>query len=198
MERLKNTFIELIAGNHSKNGNSFCGDTYYFDQKENIFICLLADGLGSGRYAYESSFAAAEAVKEQWQFESVEKLMNIINEAMFQKRGAAVAIFRIDFNSHEVEYTCVGNIRFYLYGPDGKLTYPLPVTGYLSGRPQKYRMERFSYEPGSKFLVHSDGINIMNTKELMRYRDVDQIAARLDDVALQSNDDATFLIGNLL
>lgn len=198
MERLNNQFIELIAGNHSKDGNSFCGDTYYFEQKESSFICLLADGLGSGRFAYESSNAAAEAVKQQWQTEPVENLMNVINEAMFQKRGAAVALFSINFESHEFEYTCVGNIRFYLYGPDGKLTYPLPVTGYLSGRPQKYRMERFSYESGSKFLVHSDGINLLNTKELMRYRTTEQIAAKLDEVAIQSNDDATFLIGTLL
>lgn len=198
MKKLKNAQLELIAGTHSKNRNSFCGDTYYFAQEESSFVCLLADGLGSGRYAYESSYAAAEIVEQQWQAETVEGMMDLINKAMFHKRGAAVALFKVDFEACSFEYTCVGNIRFYLYGPDGKLTYPLPVTGYLSGRPQRYRMERFMYESGSKFLVHSDGINLLNTKELMRYRTVEQIAAVLDEVALKSNDDATFLVGNLL
>jgi negative regulator of sigma-B (phosphoserine phosphatase) len=198
MEKMQSTQLELIAGTHSKDGNSFCGDTYYFMQEENSFVCLLADGLGSGRFAYESSRAAAEIVEKEWQAETVEGMMNLINEAMFQKRGAAVALFKIDLETRRFEYTCVGNIRFYLYGPDGKLTYPLPVTGYLSGRPQRYRMERFVYEPGSKFLVHSDGVNLLNTKELMRYRNTEQIAAELEMVALKSNDDATFLVGSLL
>lgn len=198
MEKLQSEKLELIAGVHSKNGNSFCGDTYFFAQEGSTFICLLADGLGSGRYAYESSQAAAEIVKRDWLSESIEEMMNLINTAMFQKRGAAVALFKIDFETRKFEYTCVGNIRFYLYAKDGRLTYPLPVTGYLSGRPQRYRMERFTYEPGSKFLVHSDGVNLLNTKELMRYRNAEQIAAELDAVALQSNDDATFLVGNLL
>ncbi|MET1029817.1 PP2C family serine/threonine-protein phosphatase [Domibacillus tundrae] len=198
MEKAKNAQLELIAGTHSKDGNSFCGDTYYFAQDENSFVCLLADGLGSGRYAYESSHAAAEIVEQEWRAETVEGMMDLINKAMFQKRGAAVTLFKIDFETRKFEYTCVGNIRFYLYGPDGKLTYPLPVTGYLSGRPQRYRMERFTYESGSKFLVHSDGINLLNTKELMRYRNPEQIASELDTVALKSNDDATFLVGNLL
>ncbi|WP_050182184.1 PP2C family serine/threonine-protein phosphatase [Domibacillus robiginosus] len=198
MKKVQTEQLELIAGTHSKGGNSFCGDTYYFAQDGDSFVCLLADGLGSGRYAYESSQAAAEIVERDWQAESVEGMMNLINMAMFQKRGAAVALFKIDFKQRKFEYTCVGNIRFYLYAKDGKLTYPLPVTGYLSGRPQRYRMEHFTYEPGSKFLIHSDGVNLLNTKELMRYRSADQIAAELDTVAIKSNDDATFLIGSLL
>ncbi|OMP66807.1 PP2C family serine/threonine-protein phosphatase [Domibacillus epiphyticus] len=198
MDRLKNTFIEMIAGSRSKNNNSFCGDTYFVELNNGEFICLLADGLGSGRYAYESSFAAAEAVKQRWQSETVEELMESVNQSLHQKRGAAVAIFKVNFEARQFEYTCVGNIRFYLYAPDGKLTYPLPVTGYLSGRPQRYRMERFTYEKGSKFLVHSDGVNLLNTKELMRFRTAEQIAAELDGAAVSANDDATYIVGSLL
>jgi negative regulator of sigma-B (phosphoserine phosphatase) len=198
MERLANKFIEMIAGSHSKGGNLFCGDTYFVDQKDDEFICLLADGLGSGEHAYESSFAASKVVEQSWHSETVNDLMEAINQSLHHKRGAAVALFKINFSTRQFEYSCVGNIRFYLYGPDGKLTYPLPVTGYLSGRPQRYRMERFPYEQGSKFLVHSDGISLLNTKELMRYRTTEQIAAELNDVAVISNDDATFIIGNLL
>lgn len=198
MEREKSKWLELVAGTHSKGGNAHCGDTYFFVQDDTSFVCLLADGLGSGRFAYESSYAALEIVEREWKRESIEGMMDLINKAMFQKRGAAVALFKVDFETKTFDYTCVGNIRFYLYGPDGKLTYPLPVTGYLSGRPQRYRMERFVYQPGSKFLVHSDGVVLLNTKELMRYRSTEQIAAELDAVAAKSNDDATFLVGNLL
>ncbi|OLN21813.1 phosphoserine phosphatase [Domibacillus antri] len=198
MDRLENMFIEMIAGSRSKDNNSFCGDTYFTELTQNEFICVLADGLGSGRYAFESSNAAAEVVKQKWQSETIEDLMEAVNQSLHQKRGAAVALFKINFNTRQFEYACVGNIRFYLYAPNGKLTYPLPVTGYLSGRPQRYRIERFSYEQGSKFLVHSDGIALLNTKELMRYRTTEQIAAELDGVAVKSNDDATFIVGNLL
>lgn len=198
MEHIKNTFIQMIAGTYPKNGNSFCGDTYYIDQQGDECICLLADGLGSGQYAYESSNAAAEVVKKNWRSETVEDLMELINQSLYQKRGAATALFKIKYSTRQFEYSCVGNIRFYLYGPDQKLTYPLPVTGYLSGRPQRYRMERFPYEQGSKFLIHSDGVTMLNTKELMRYRTTEQIAVELNEVAAKSNDDATFIVGNLL
>lgn len=198
METIDSRFGTVVAGTHSKNRNSYCGDTYFFAENGSSCVCLLADGLGSGKFAYESSYAAREVVEKEWQHETVEGMMEQINKKMFQKRGAAVALFKVDLETKQFEYACVGNIRFYLYAPSGKLTYPLPVTGYLSGRPQRYRVERFSFESGSKFLIHSDGVTMLNTKELMRYKQVGQIAEELDAVALQSNDDATFLVGSLL
>ncbi|KKB39755.1 PP2C family serine/threonine-protein phosphatase [Bacillus thermotolerans] len=197
MAHLQNEHLEVVAKKSAKNDNRFCGDSYYIHMTDEYLICVLADGLGSGEFAYHSSNAVVKAVEEH-HVESVDSLMNISNRVLYQKRGAAVGILKVYFDTQEFEYSCVGNIRFYLYTDEGKLTYPLPVTGYLSGRPQKYRTQRFSYESNCKFLLHSDGLNLLNVKNMLKNRSVQQISAILQEESLRSNDDATYIVGSLL
>ncbi|KAB7704815.1 SpoIIE family protein phosphatase [Bacillus aerolatus] len=197
MVYLQSEQLEICADKAAKDGKPFCGDSYYIHETDDYLICVLADGLGSGEFAFHSSYAVTKTVEEN-HHEPVDLLMRLSNNVLYQKRGAAVAILKIYFDKREFEYSCVGNIRFYLYSDEGKLTYPLPVTGYLSGRPQKYRTQRFSYEENCKFLLHSDGINILNVKAMMKNRSIQQIASILEEQTLRSNDDSTFIIGSLL
>jgi phosphoserine phosphatase RsbX len=190
--------IELIVHQSSKQGRTECGDSYYFTATDDYFVCVLADGLGSGRYAREASEAVVSVVKEN-HHKDVETLMKECNNALMQKRGAAVAIFKVYFQSREFVYSCVGNIRFFLYSPSGKLTYPLPVTGYLSGRPQVFQTQRFFYEPNSKFLVYSDGLNIQGTKSLLKSCiPVETVANEIIANYMTTSDDTTFIVGSLL
>ncbi|WP_335872379.1 PP2C family serine/threonine-protein phosphatase [Bacillus sp. 2205SS5-2] len=195
---LVHSSVDVHVQQSSKNENVFCGDSYFFKETKDYFICVLADGLGSGEYAYESSNAVITYVEEN-HAHSVDELMKESNKKMVHKRGAAVAILKVDFVEKTFEYSCVGNIRFYLYSPQGKLTYPLPVTGYLSGRPQKFKTQRFRYEDKSKFLMHSDGIQVMGIKALMNNRD-NLLSISEDILELQTDisDDSTFIIGSLL
>ncbi|UQD50859.1 phosphoserine phosphatase [Bacillus methanolicus] len=190
--------IELIVHQSSKQGRTECGDSYYFTATDDYFVCVLADGLGSGPYASEASDAVVSVV-EQNHHKDVETLMKECNHSLMQKRGAAVAIFKVYFKTMEFEYSCVGNIRFFLYSPSGKLTYPLPVTGYLSGRPQVFQTQRFFYEPNSKFLVYSDGLNLQGTKTLLKgYLPVESIANEILTKHITTSDDTTFIVGSLL
>ncbi|WP_100330101.1 PP2C family serine/threonine-protein phosphatase [Bacillus xiapuensis] len=197
MTHLQSDHIEVYATQTAKNNNFLCGDSYFIHETEDYLICVLADGLGSGEFAYESAAAVTKVVEDNHQ-ETVDCLMSLSNDVLQQKRGAAVAIFKADFKRQEFEYSCVGNIRFYLYTEDGKLTYPLPVTGYLSGRPQVYRTRRFAYETNCKFLLHSDGVQLLNVKSLLQNRSIHQIAYILEGESMQTNDDSTFIIGSLL
>ncbi|MFK2826304.1 PP2C family serine/threonine-protein phosphatase [Bacillus sp. B190/17] len=196
MGYLQSERVEICANQSAKNGQLFCGDSYYVHTTDDYLICVLADGLGSGEFAFHSSSAVTK-IAEEHHHESVERLMDLSNHALYQKRGAAVAILKVYFDTNEFEYSCVGNLRFYLYTDEGKLTYPLPVTGYLSGRPQKYRTQRFTYEANCKFLLHSDGVNLLNVKTMMRNRSIQQIASILEEGTAQSNDDCTYIIGSL-
>ncbi|RIW32755.1 phosphoserine phosphatase [Bacillus salacetis] len=198
MTHLVQDQIEVYAKQVAKGKNPYCGDSFFFTSTDDYFICILADGLGSGEFAYESSNAVVELV-EKHHHEDVSTLIDYCNQELMHKRGAAVAIMKAYYGSNEFEYSCVGNIRFYLYSSGGKMTYPLPVTGYLSGRPQKYRTQRFTYEPQSKFLLHSDGLNITNIKSLLQNSNSlrkinDEISLRLAD----PTDDTTFIVGSLL
>ncbi|MDZ5474572.1 PP2C family serine/threonine-protein phosphatase [Bacillus sp. 31A1R] len=198
MTYLNQKNIEAIAHQTTKQGNTLCGDSYFFAATDEYFICVLADGLGSGKYANEASSAVIEVV-EQYQHEDVNSIMSRCNEVLFHKRGAAVAVFKVDFIKKEFVYSCVGNIRFFLYTKNGRLTYPLPVTGYLSGKPQKFHTQRYPYEGNSKFLVYSDGINLQGVKALLKsYMSVERIAEEIKRNHTSHMDDATFILGSLL
>ena len=136
---------------------------------------------------------------EEHHHEDVDTLMRYCNNVLVQKRGAAVSIFKVFFETREFIYSCVGNIRFFLYSPNGKLTYPLPVTGYLSGKPQVFHTQRFVFESESKFLIYSDGFDIHGAKSLLKsYRSVAAIAEQIKSEYDNSLDDATFIVGSLL
>jgi phosphoserine phosphatase RsbX len=198
MAYLQQNEIELYAGQVSKNGNPYCGDSYFYTSTSDYFICVLADGLGSGKFAYESSHVVVEIVEEH-HHEDVETLMSLCNEALQKKRGAAVAIIKAYYHSQEFVYSCVGNIRFYMYAPEGKMTYPLPVTGYLSGRPQTYKTQRFHYDSNSRFLIHSDGLSISGVKNILqRYPTLYGALGDIQSLVDGTSDDTTYIIGNLL
>ncbi|MEH7885577.1 SpoIIE family protein phosphatase [Bacillus sp. JJ1609] len=193
-----NDKIELYAYQTIKEGKLECGDSYFYTATDDYFVCVVADGLGSGQYAHEAS-AAVVAVVEEHHHEDVDTLMKYCNNILVQKRGAAVSIFKVFFDTNEFVYSCVGNIRFFLYSPNGKLTYPLPVTGYLSGKPQVFHTQRFVFEPESKFLIYSDGFDIHGAKSLLKgYRSVAAIAEQIKSDYENSMDDATFIVGSLL
>jgi phosphoserine phosphatase RsbX len=191
--------IEVLVSQSSKNGMAFCGDDYFFLHTEEYFICVLADGLGSGEHAYESSHAVIEQVKANHELD-VETLMGVCNQVLVGKRGAAVSILKIHFAKNEFVYSSVGNIRFFLYNPSvDKLVYPLPVTGYLSGRKQVYRTQKFKCEPNAKFILHSDGLELKGARSfLKRMVPIDNNARCILESSPATSDDTTFILGSLL
>ena len=76
-----------------KNNNVYCGDSFYITINDDYFLCVLADGLGSGEFAYESSQAVVSIVKANPD-EDVDTLMDYANKVLVRKRGAAVAILK--------------------------------------------------------------------------------------------------------
>lgn len=198
MMHFQNECLEAYAFQRAKEGKAYCGDSFYMTANEDYFLCVLADGLGSGEYAYESSQAVASVVQSNSE-EDVQTLMDYSNKVLLSKRGAATAIFKVDFHEKSFAYSCVGNIRFYLYTPSGKMVYPMPVSGYLSGRPQKFRTQKFPYEPQSSFLIHSDGFVNENTKpSIKNHQSVSALAEQLKANQVNTNDDVTFIVGSLL
>lgn len=198
MIHVENKHLEAHAFQTAKGSNMFCGDSFYLSLKEDYFICVLADGLGSGQFAHEASRAVTSVVESNPK-ETINTLMDHCNQVLIRKRGAAVAILRVDFKKRIYEYSCVGNIRFFVHTSNNKLVYPMPVRGFLSGRPQKFRTHRYSYEENSAFLLHSDGFININTRELLGSKQsVWAMTDRLKAVQKNTNDDMSFIVGTLL
>ncbi|TQR21843.1 PP2C family serine/threonine-protein phosphatase [Psychrobacillus vulpis] len=190
--------VELYVYQEAKSGNSESGDTYFIEKNDNYLLCAIADGLGNGPYAKESADIIPE-ILGKYPEESIDSLLLRCNELMVQKRGAAVAIIKVDYYHRTISYSCVGNIKFYMYQSKvDKMTYPLPVMGYLSGRKQKIHTQTFSYEKNDLFLLHSDGVDMKSPKAILKkscnagylYKNVLEI--------IEHGDDATFIAGSLL
>jgi len=198
VEKIQHNFINAFIFNAAKKGNYESGDSYHTVLTDDYFICSVADGLGSGPIARESSQVIPQILRE-YHHETVDQLMQRFNKLMVHKRGAAVAIFKVDFNNKTLEYSCVGNIRFYLYRKvKDEIIYPLPVMGYLSGRPQKLRTQLYTYVENDLFLIHSDGVDLRNPKSMMRRATVPEQLYNDIVESIQTVDDATFITGSLL
>lgn len=198
MDSIRHPYLEVFVYQEAKEGNHECGDTYFTFMNDQYFLCAIADGLGNGPIARQSS-EIIPMILAEYHHETIDELLLRSNELMMHKRGAAVAIVKVDFAAKTIEYSCVGNIKFYMTRRDDeKMIYPLPVMGYLSGRPQKLKTQKYTYKPGDLFLLHSDGVVMNNPKESMRKSsgafDLHQTLIH----TIEHGDDATFIAGSLL
>ncbi|WP_075619249.1 PP2C family serine/threonine-protein phosphatase [Paenisporosarcina indica] len=198
MEVIKHPFLEVFVYQEAKEGNKESGDTYFTYMNEQYFLCAIADGLGNGPIARQSS-EIIPLILAEYHHETIDELLLRCNELMYQKRGAAVAIMKVDFIAKTLEYSCVGNIKFYMTRRDDeKMIYPLPVMGYLSGRPQKLRTQLYTYKPGDLFLLHSDGVVLGSPKSTMRNSAGAYCLHQTLVSTIEHGDDATFITGSLL
>lgn len=197
MEIFNSEKVEAYVYQEAKQGNRECGDAYYLYSGDDYFICAIADGLGSGPNARQSAIVVPEML-EKYHNETPDELLLRCNEQMVKKRGAAVAIVKADYHRQVIQYSCVGNVRFYMLHNQLRMIYPLPVMGYLSGRPQKLRTQEYAYQRGDLFFLHSDGVVLKSPKALLKgslgpyelYHNVLE--------TIEHGDDVTFIAGSLL
>lgn len=190
--------VQVETYQRAKKGNVHCGDSFYIKETDEYLLCVVADGLGSGEQAMIASSAVTETAKRYCD-DSVDELMAKCNEAVRNTRGAAVAILKFDKQTYKFAYNNIGNIRFYLYSPEGVLTYPLPVKGFLSGRvQQRFRTQTFAFRPKSRFLIHTDGLELKEVKSMFaRPVSIEQLSSQIQHSILSTNDDITYVIGHL-
>jgi phosphoserine phosphatase RsbX len=197
LERESNPYIQALAFQQAKPGNSCNGDCFYMKATDDYFICVVADGLGSGEHAHVSSNAIREVV-EQREHEEIGVLMEACNQSLKMKRGATVSLLRVDFQQKLVSYCSVGNIQFAFYNPPGLYIYPIPVNGFLSGKPCTFRIETFPYEKESTFIIHTDGLLLPSIKRVLaEFQTVEGVSSLLQQYTRGRKDDVTFVVGQL-
>lgn len=197
MEAIRTEHVEMYVYQEAKQGNIESGDAYFLHAEEDYFIFAIADGLGSGPVARQSAEIVPTVLREHHD-ESIDELLSRCNEYMFRKRGAAVAIVKVDFIKKTVQYSCVGNVRFYMLQGGKKMLYPLPVMGYLSGKPQKLNTQEYPYHPGDLFFLHSDGVELKSPTASLKESSGPYNLYQNVVSTIESGDDATFIAGSLL
>lgn len=193
MER-ENKRVKLSVFQKAKKGNYYCGDSYFYRETDEAFLCALADGLGSGEMARESSKAVMDVIDDN-PILTVEALVKKCNEVLVGKRGVVLGILRIDFKTDTYSYSSIGNIGVITVEPNGKRNRNIPLAGYLSGYPRTLRVTRGKAEKGMVFLMFSDGVNDRRlSSELTRIKNVDHITQQYKELYGQTRDDDTTLI----
>jgi negative regulator of sigma-B (phosphoserine phosphatase) len=189
--------VNVCAYQHPKKGNVYCGDGFFMNETDEYFICAVADGLGSGKKAKDSSALAMDMVNH-YQECDLEFIMNKCNEALVNERGAVLSIFKWYFKDRELYFSTVGNIQFFLHSPGLDIINPLPSSGFLTGRPQSIKVKNYTLIDSSSFIIYSDGLKLRSTKQFLKDLTSPIEASRqLQENIHQPLDDVTFLIGNI-
>jgi negative regulator of sigma-B (phosphoserine phosphatase) len=191
---MQQNHVNVSVYQKAKKGNYYCGDSYYFKETEEAFVCALADGLGSGELARDSSQAVMDVIEENPPL-TVEALVKKCNEVLMGKRGVVLGVLRIDFQTHTYSYSSIGNIGVITIDSEGKRSRSIPLAGYLAGYPRDLRVTRGKVHKGMKFLMFSDGVNDRRlSKHVTEARSVDYITEEYKQLYGQAREDDTTLI----
>lgn len=191
---IKGPRVEVGTYQKAKEGNYYCGDSYFYTETENEFVCALADGLGSGEFARESSQIVVGIIKDNIHA-SIEQIIEICNEKLTGKRGVVLGILKLDFSLKRYSFSSIGNIGVITIMQDGKKKRSIPNAGYLAGYHRKFKVESGDLDPTMNFIMFSDGVS--DTELAQRYflnKNVNETIATYTYKNGQSIDDDTTLL----
>ena len=152
-----NSKVEVSVFQKAKKGNYLCGDSYFYTETENEFVCALADGLGSGEFAKESSQIVINIIRDNIGA-TVEELVKICNARLMGKRGVVLGILRMDYRTKISAFSSIGNIGIMSITTDRKKKRTIPNAGYLAGYHRPFKVMTQKLEPGMTFVIFSDGV----------------------------------------
>ncbi|MGM0522879.1 MAG: indirect negative regulator of sigma-B activity [Bacillota bacterium] len=186
--------VHISVYQKAKKGNYYCGDSYYYTETSDGFLCVVADGLGSGEVAKESSQAVIDTIKEH-PHASGGALVKLLNQALIGKRGVVLGILRLDYREKMYSYTSIGNIGLMTIDQATLKKRNIPIPGYLGVYPRKMKEVRDTLEEGTLFAVFSDGVHAKELSHvLFQSDDVHDITDQFHDRMAHKRDDDTTLV----
>jgi phosphoserine phosphatase RsbX len=186
--------VDVSVFQKAKQGNYYCGDSYFYAESDNEFICAIADGLGNGEFAKESSQIIVDIIKENLGV-SVEQLVELCNKKLQGKRGAVLGILKINFTSQRYTYSSIGNIGVITVMKNKKKKRNIPNVGYLAGIKRTFKVEEGKIESGMSFIMYSDGVSDKElSQDYFTLDNVHRITETFAQEGLKARDDDTTLI----
>lgn len=149
--------VEVSVFQQPKKDNYYCGDSYFYRESEGEFVCVIADGLGSGEIAKESSQIVIDIIEDNVHA-TVEQLVKLCNTKLFGKRGAVIGILKLNFNSRMYTFSSIGNIGVMTIAEGQKKKRNIPNAGYLAGYQRPFKVVQEKLEPEMNFIMFSDGV----------------------------------------
>jgi len=188
----------LIVGsvNVSKPGEEFCGDAFGIEQTDSEAAVLLADGLGHGFEAGQSSQEAVRMLREHPQLAPA-ALIDLTHKALRSHRGAAVSIARIDLNRGTLHFAGLGNVSGQIYSIAGRGQHLISVNGTAGHNAARIRQFSYPWPQDGILVMHSDGLatgTSLDAKPALARRDPSLIAGVLYRDFCRGHDDATVVV----
>lgn len=192
MNSLKNQ-VQVAVYHRGKGNNTYNGDSYFYTETSNEFVCVIADGLGSGEYAQESSQIVIDVIKNNIHI-SESELLKKCNHSLLSKRGVVVGILKIDFRDRQYLYFSVGNIALMTI-TNGKRKRNIPNQGYLPNYQQQFKVMQGDLHRNMNFIMFSDGISDVElSKKLIPNTNMDELIDAFQHAEEGTRDDDTTLI----
>jgi anti-sigma regulatory factor (Ser/Thr protein kinase) len=176
-------------------GEPVSGDAWALESDGSLTTILVADGLGHGVLAAESSrLAVASFLSRPDQGPAAR--IGSMHEAVRGTRGAAVAVAEIDPAGGNVRYAGIGNITGRIVDDDGAHSL-VSLNGTAGHAMRTVREFSYAFAPGALLVLHSDGLSARWTLDrypgIMR-RDPALIAALLLRDFGRERDDAVVVV----
>lgn len=149
--------VKVSVYQKPKKGNYACGDSYFYAETENEFVCAIADGLGSGDFAKESSQVVIDVIRRNI-YTTVEQLVKQCNKVLLDKRGVVLGILKLDYNAKMYSFSSIGNIGVMTITKDKKKKRNIPSAGYLAGYRRPFKVVQERLETETNFIMFSDGV----------------------------------------
>src|SRR5690625_7523206 len=93
--------INVAVYERAKGTNVMSGDSYFYQEADDTFICAIADGLGSGQFAKESSEIVIDTIKNNPDL-SDRELGRLCSEQLVGRRGVVLGVLRLDSDRKSV------------------------------------------------------------------------------------------------
>ncbi|MFB1051770.1 indirect negative regulator of sigma-B activity [Paraliobacillus sp. JSM ZJ581] len=188
------THMDVSVFQKSKKGNYYCGDSYYYKETDQGFICALADGLGSGEYAKESSQLVMDIIESNADA-SIEQIVKMCNGKLIGKRGVVLGILKIDFKDKEYTFSSIGNIGIMTISNKSEKKRNIPNAGYLAGFPRPLKVLRDNLLDEMVFVMFSDGVDSIDlSSNYFLGKDVSKITELFEYYLSDAMDDDTTLL----
>lgn len=149
--------VQVSVYQKPKKGNYACGDSYFYTETDDEFVCAIADGLGSGDYAKESSQVVIDIIRNNI-YATVEQLVMKCNEVLTGKRGVVIGILKLNFKANMYSFSSIGNIGVMTVSKDNKKKRNIPNAGYLAGYERAFKVIQHKLESEMNFIMFSDGV----------------------------------------